>query len=361
MDIPSVSVVMPVYNCEDYLESSIDSILNQTFRDFEFLIFNDGSTDRSESVIGEYADKDERIKVFNSGQNRGLVFQLNEGLRLAKGDYIVRMDADDISMPGRLEEQVSFMENNPDFGVCGAWMRLFPAADGAVWVQPTQHEDIFAGMVFRTRIWHPTVIMRRDAIANLDEFYDAEFAHVEDYEYWVRLGLRGVKFANIGKILYAYRRHGESVCNIHEQIQIINSDRIREMILNELGITPASEELALHNLMAAGGSAGGSDLEKSALWLEKIRKANDEKAVFPAEALNEELAGAWMNLLYNSCSNYSALFQLFLKYQPPGAIRITFMQKLVFCMKCLVKRFSGCRLILNLINRYYILRENRLS
>ena len=113
-----VSVVMSVYNSEKYLPEAIESILNQTYTNFEFIIINDGSTDNSLRIIKEYANKDKRIIVI-SRENKGLIFSLNEGIEVSKGKYIIRMDADDISLPNRLKIQLDFMEKNKDIAICG--------------------------------------------------------------------------------------------------------------------------------------------------------------------------------------------------------------------------------------------------
>ena len=119
---PKITVLMPVYNGEKYLKESIESILKQTFRDFEFLIINDTSTDESEKIIRSF--KDSRIKLIKNEKNIGLTKSLNKGLDLAKGEYMARMDADDISLPKRLEIQVAFMDKNPKIGVIGAWAKV---------------------------------------------------------------------------------------------------------------------------------------------------------------------------------------------------------------------------------------------
>jgi len=117
MDV-KVSIVMSVYNAQKYLDEAIESILNQTYSNFEFIIINDGSTDKSLEIIENYAKKDSRIIVINR-ENKGLIYSLNEGIRKANGKYIARMDADDISLPQRLEKQVEFMEKNKNIGICG--------------------------------------------------------------------------------------------------------------------------------------------------------------------------------------------------------------------------------------------------
>ena len=123
MTSATVTVLMPVYNGEMYLREAIDSILHQTFTDFEFLIINDGSTDNSETIILSYDDS--RIRYEKNDSNLKLIATLNKGIELAKGKYIVRMDADDISIPDRIEKQVAFLEKNPDVGICGSWFTAF--------------------------------------------------------------------------------------------------------------------------------------------------------------------------------------------------------------------------------------------
>ena len=124
---PKVTVLMPVYNGEKYLKEAITSILLQTFDDFEFLIINDGSSDASVDIIQSF--RDPRIRLVHNDTNIGLIATLNKGLKLAHGKYVARMDQDDISLPRRLEKQTYFMDNNPDVGVCGTWIKLFMGLD----------------------------------------------------------------------------------------------------------------------------------------------------------------------------------------------------------------------------------------
>ncbi|HAS7841575.1 TPA: glycosyltransferase family 2 protein, partial [Vibrio cholerae] len=144
MSSPKISVVMSVYNGEKYLGEAIDSILKQTFSDFEFIIINDGSTDKTLEIIKSYMKKDDRI-VLVSRENKGLIVSLNEGLDLAKGQYIARMDADDISIKSRFEKQIEFLDSNPDIGVCGTWVEVFGEnIKSKKWKMPTQDPDLKA-------------------------------------------------------------------------------------------------------------------------------------------------------------------------------------------------------------------------
>lgn len=162
--MPLISVVMPVYNAELYLDEAIQSITNQTYKKFEFIIINDGSTDKSLEIIKKYKDEYSRI-VLISRENKGLVFSLNEGISKAKGKYIARMDADDISLSTRLEEQVAFMEENQEIGVCGSWVEVFgDNRKNTIWKMPKSNEELKTRLLFSVPVAHPSVMMRKEIL-----------------------------------------------------------------------------------------------------------------------------------------------------------------------------------------------------
>ena len=182
-----ITVLMPVYNGESYLREAIESILNQTFPDYEFLVVNDGSTDSSPEIVKEYAVEDARIRLIDNRLEKGIVGALNTGLNEAKGDYVARMDADDISLPHRLAEQVRFMDDHPEVGVCGTWMSTIEDGGSRLWFSfPADHERIKIGLLFYTPLAHPTVMIRRAYFEKYGLRYEECFEHAEDYELWTR-------------------------------------------------------------------------------------------------------------------------------------------------------------------------------
>jgi glycosyltransferase involved in cell wall biosynthesis len=201
MSTPAISVVMPVYNGEKYLREAIDSILSQTYTDFEFIILNDGSTDKTEEIILSYTDP--RIVYVKNEDNLQIVKTLNKGIGIAKGKYIARMDADDISLPERFEKQFKFMEENPEVGVCGAWIETF-GNQSLFWQYPVNHNEIRISLLFYSCMGHPTVMIRNDFRDLL--FYDQNYNKAEDYELWQRL-VRITKFHNLPFFLLKYRLH----------------------------------------------------------------------------------------------------------------------------------------------------------
>lgn len=203
---PLVSVVMPVYNGGLYLEEAIESILNQTYRDFEFIIINDGSTDRSLEVIERYANQDDRIVVINR-KNKGLVYTLNEGIDKAKGKYIARMDADDISLPIRFEKQVKYMETE-NIDICGSHYFLINESgniDGLN-LSPLSNETCFITLVSKVPFAHPSVMIRKSCLADNNlQYGQSKYKKAEDFDLWIRMYEKGAKFGNVNDILFKYR------------------------------------------------------------------------------------------------------------------------------------------------------------
>jgi len=226
-----VTVLMPVYNAELYIRKAIDSIINQTFDDFEFLIFNDGSTDSSADIIRSYTDK--RIKFCDSHQNQGHVYHLNHGIEIATGEYIARMDADDISLPTRLKEQVNFMDRSPNVGICGTWFKFINSS--YIVKHPTDDSQIRLALLNNCAIGHPTVMLRTGLLRRFNLRYDLSLVPAEDYLMWVKL-TQHCKLANIPKVLLEYRIHSYQISSARKSDQEKKAELVRncqiEMLLN---------------------------------------------------------------------------------------------------------------------------------
>ena len=206
--MPKISVIMPAYNAEKYIAEAIDSILSQTFGDFEFIILNDCSRDRTEEIILSYHDP--RIVYLKNEQNLGVAATLNRGLAIAKGEYIARMDADDISLPERFAKQVAYLDANDDIVVLGTNLECFNES-GTIrtgW-SVSDPEQMKVDMLFACGLAHPSVMMRSDVIRNLDG-YDPTYNGLEDYELWCRV-LEHHKITTLPDILLRYRIHGSQV------------------------------------------------------------------------------------------------------------------------------------------------------
>ena len=206
--IPRVSVVVPVRNSEKYLKEALDSILQQSFTDFELLIVDDNSSDNTITIIRTYEDT--RIRVM-PGPGKGLAAALNFAIGEARGEFIARMDADDIAHTSRLGKQVAFMDEHPDVGVCGTCFQQFMGGDA---VHKHMENVCYADLMMGCYIGHPTAMFRRELFAKENLFYNELMRFSEDYDLWSR-AIRVTKLANVPEILLQYRRHEESASVTH--------------------------------------------------------------------------------------------------------------------------------------------------
>lgn len=226
--MPKISVIMPVYNGERYLKEAIDSILSQTYGDFELIIIDDGSTDATEKMILAY--QDHRIRYDKNEKNLGVAASLNRGLDLAKGEYVARMDADDISLSDRFEKQVNFMEAHPEVGVLGgAVLLLFPEGTCKFPLSPSD-DQIRVDLLFNSAFAHPAVMIRRSVLTGLR--YEEEFIKCEDYRLWTKLA-PVCKMANLSDVILQYRQHDGQVTQIQADTQ--RMERIRKDYLKNIG------------------------------------------------------------------------------------------------------------------------------
>lgn len=205
-DIPKISVLMPVYNCELYIQAAVESILNQTYTDFEFLIIDDASTDATLSIIKSYTDS--RIKIIEKPVNSGYTNSLNYGLTIAKGKYIARMDGDDISYPERFAKQITFLDANPDVVVCGTTYKIV-GNDKKIRL-PEKHNEIAIGFLKGNCISHPSVMIRKECLDTFLIQYDTSKEPAEDYHLWIQLLVYG-KLCNLPDVLLEYRVYGNQV------------------------------------------------------------------------------------------------------------------------------------------------------
>ncbi len=206
---PSISVVMPVYNSKNTIRRSIDSILSQTYRDFEFIIINEGKTDDGTTeILKEYERADERIVLVNKSvyEKCGIAISLNIGLEMARGKYIARMDADDYSFPERLRKQFDYMEKNPNIVVCGTKIEFFDGRTHDGFNYYSDNEMIKADSLFENPIAHPTVIIRKSYIDQHGLKYSEEKPNVipEDYDLWLRILDIGGELSNLDEVLLKY-------------------------------------------------------------------------------------------------------------------------------------------------------------
>ncbi len=283
---PLVSVVMPVYNGEKYLREAIDSILNQTFKDFELLLINDASTDNSEKIINSYNDS--RIIYIKNEQNLGLIKTLNKGLDLAKGEFIARMDQDDISHSERFEKQLIIFKKNPEIGVCGTWFTLFRENHKDKIIEhPEYNDSIKIGLLTSCFIGHPTVMMRKKAIENYR--YDVNYQAAEDFELWTRL-IRVTQFYNIQESLLKYRFHSSNISVLENSVQVVNTKIITGNQLKYIDIANSDENIELCNILLVASSKfrfTDDEFRKLVSFANQLEYQNLQKKVYNEKKFHE--------------------------------------------------------------------------
>jgi len=199
-----VSVVMSVYNGEKYLREAVDSILGQTFRDFEFIIVDDGSTDHTWTILQSYDDS--RIVLLRNQENIGLTRSLNKGLAAARGEYIARMDADDVSLPKRLEKQVAYLDAHPEVGLLGTWVEIIGERGERLSVLRRPVDPLFItwSLLFDNCLVHSTVMYRRSLVGKLGGYNPSRYA--QDYDLWSRMSLE-TQIVKLPEVLVSWRSH----------------------------------------------------------------------------------------------------------------------------------------------------------
>lgn len=331
---PTVTVLMPVFNAEKHLKEAIDSILNQDFTDFEFLIINDGSSDGSESIILSYDDS--RIRYVKNETNLRLIATLNKGFDLARGKYIARMDADDISLPNRFTEQVKFMDGNPEVVVCGTWFQSMGDSNSVV-KYPNDDTGIKFMALYQCPFCHPSVMLRTDALRDNQLKYSSEFPHAEDYEFWLRMSHVG-KLTNLDQVLFQYRQHSESISRVESETQVRLSVEIRRSFFEVTGVKPSDQELDLfrkanyrHDDLAL------DELQVIQGTISCLLKANTESGFMNQDKLKSIVQNLWFNLCYNHAWHGMRAFRIYKGLKMYDSEYVTPTSILKFLVKCALR------------------------
>jgi glycosyltransferase involved in cell wall biosynthesis len=301
-----ISVLMAVYNGEMYLREAIDSILQQSYTNFEFIIVNDGSTDSTAAILRSYTDP--RIRILHAEKNCGLIDSLNKGVAAAKGDYIARIDADDIAMPDRFARQVAYLQANPAIVLLGTGATIF--GDNLVEKNMYyQHSNACISMylLFRNVFIHSSIMVKTEV---LQEFpFEKEYYLAEDYMVWVKIAQK-YKTACIKDALVRYREHETNITKV-------KYDRHRETVykiyaeqLQRIGIQATTEQLLLHNKLGAYQLEESMEfLQATSVWLLLLLEQNQKYKIYPMECLKNRLLLLWVDAcLCNKSIGVTKLF-----------------------------------------------------
>ena len=291
-EYPRVTVIMPVFNGEKYLRESIDSVLNQTFTDFEFLIINDGSTDGSLDIIETYGDP--RIKLIQNDVNLGLVAVRNQGLANARGEYIAWLDCDDIAYPSRLSEQIAFMDCHPEYGMIGSWVEIIDERgkrSGEIWRYDALVESVPSTLLFHNCFAQSSVFIRKNKLP--ENWYRQDFPGTEDFDLWVRMAAY-TKVWNLPRVLIKYRLHSASISFVKAREIEKRVEKIILYQLTNLGIEPTSQELSIHRSLGKWEFRASKEyIEEVEIWLCKLLDAIDRSGHFTPQSFRKVAAERW--------------------------------------------------------------------
>lgn len=309
-----LSVVMTNYNTQsDYLKSAIESILNQTFSDFEFIIVDDGSTDHSPDIIAKYARADSRIIFLKNKTNMGITKSLNRGFSVASGAYIARMDADDISLPTRFERQLNYMNQHSDVIVCGTWADLI--GEGAknrkkkTWTTEIPDREKFRCILLfgnQSSIIHPTAMFRKSMLDDFNIKYDESYRVSQDYKMWVDCS-KYAQCANVPEILFQYRLNNRSVSVTASSEQFLMTKKNIKEQLSCINIDISDEEYDIHYGFLLNKKMFD---KKIYLWLSKLIAANDRYSYFDKKILNNVIWTKWVDVIYRTWRSPDSKYSL---------------------------------------------------
>lgn len=334
-----VSVLIPCFNAEKYAEEAIRSIMNQTYQNLEIILIDDCSTDGTLQILNKLSGEDERIKIHQNSENLRLIKTLNEGIALCLGQYIARMDSDDISFPTRIEEQVEFLNNNPDHGIVSTMFYTFKDIAGKknLYINPTTNEELRAFLLFKSGICHPAVMIRKSLFTQDGLRFEEEYLHVEDYALWSK-ALYHTKLANLNKVLLYYRVHDSQISTIHEERQLRNKRKVFQIHCDKLDL-PDDE----HSLDVYASVADAVPLVKNISFLkeceglmEKLIAKTNSIDFCDKEYLNRMLSLHWLRLCANSQLGFKVV-KICSSSKMYNKEYYTNRDYIIFYMKCLFK------------------------
>jgi glycosyltransferase involved in cell wall biosynthesis len=332
---PLISVVMSVFNGASYLREAIESVLQQTYKNFEFIIINDGSIDESLSIIKSYSDN--RILCIENDGNKGLIYSLNKGIKTAKGQYIARMDADDISLLTRFQKQVDFLETHPNIGVCSSDYIQFSKNLEQHHYAYSNHEEILSHLLFNSSLIHPSLMIRKSCLAQLDKIFDDDFIYAEDYELWSRLIFK-CQFSKVPDTLLKYRLHDNQVTQRHRSQQMTSANSIRKALLLRCGFQFSDKAFEVHCLL--GNSQLLTSIQQLHLlleWFHALIEQNKVLKIIDDQMLLKTLNKYW----YDACGITNIgldAFTLYIKSHFYTAYKGTLSKLLA---KCIIRKFKS--------------------
>lgn len=296
--VPKLTVFIPVYNCRRYVAEAIDSILEQTYSDFELLLIDDGSTDGSRHILASYADP--RIRVIFNETNLGIPRMLNKGLALARGEFFALLDNDDFASPDRLEQQLAFLERHEEYAAVGAWAVTTDEAGrtlGTIKRLFVAPDEVQSQLLFRCCLLHPSMMARTSVLRS--HGYREDFVTCSDFELWVRVAKKH-RIGSLPRILMHHREHADRATHRFSQRAKAEKLEIIANQLTDLGLTFDDTDLERHYLLQRSKSAGfvpdRAYLTWASAWLDRLQSANERTLLYSERPFARVLARTWLGV-----------------------------------------------------------------
>lgn len=333
--MPKVTVLMPTYNVAPYVKEAVESVLRQTYDDFELLVIDDCSTDNTLDVVREVDDS--RIRVVRNERNLGLADNLNRGLSLITTEYVARMDGDDIALPYWLEKEMNYLESHPEVGICGGGGERFGTTTSTI-LFPERHEDIAVNMLFQCTIIVPTFRMslyHKDGLRYRSDAFPAE-----DYRFWAD-ALEVTRLHNIGETLFRYRMHSTQICSSRKEEQLGKVVEVQKQVLGHIvGMTSEDVEYFTGPFIERIGSP--EDLRRRRVFANRLLTLNSVKGFFNSKSLRRRLSFEIQQNLYQTIVsqyfNKGYGLSAYLRYLKSGlALRTGWHYEMRFFLKSMMR------------------------
>lgn len=331
--LPKVSVVLPVYNAALYVKEAVQSVLNQTFQNFELLIYNDGSTDNSLEILQQFEDS--RIRIVNYEKNIGLIQLLNNAFSEAKGEYIARMDADDVCLPDRFEKQVGFLDQHPNIGICGGFLEIIGTNE--INKKPALDKDlrwwIFKGSPFA----HPSVMIRNKVLIHSNLKYNPDAYVVEDFDLWWRMAFV-TQLANLETVLLKYRIHPNQVSSSKNDLQLENLRKSQIEFMKNLGISAAKYDPDFINKMLSRELiCTANNFKKTWMFFKDLLSSKDAVEFFGVEDIQEKRFKHASTMINNLIHYKREMLSLLFDKEFTALLRNAGIQPIIFFFKSLIQ------------------------
>lgn len=330
---PLVSVCIPVYNRGKFIKAAVESVLSQTYQNFEIIIVDDGSTDNSIAVVKSIEDS--RIKLFKNAVNKGVVYSRNRYLEEASGDYIAVLDSDDTWLPSKLEKQIKFFRENPDYGICGTTaLRKYSDGKKEIWKYPIKDGEIRVRLLWGSSIIHSSMMINTRLLKKYSVKYSKDRKQAEDYDLIRQIAKYG-KLYNLEEVLLWYNIHEDQFTSSAKLEQVSETFKVTLLYIKDLGLTLTEKQKgAYFKVFTYKYDLSKDELLELQIVFEHLNEQLDEKPI-----LKNNISKQWfLACYYSTTKNGFEAWKSFNSLQIIFPYRLSLLQKGKFCLKCLVQK-----------------------